>query len=145
MARDFTLPDVGEGITEAEVLKWMVKEGDGVREDDPLAEVETDKAIIEIPSPVDGVVGEIRVSEGETVSVGDTLVTFEDGDAGEARNDGGVEILDSDGNAAVDVDADEPEQEDKEVKKEGDRDDDAFASSSTRRLAHEVGVDIEDV
>jgi pyruvate dehydrogenase E2 component (dihydrolipoamide acetyltransferase) len=120
----------------------MVREGDGVREDDPLAEVETDKAIIEIPSPVDGVVGEIHASEGETVAVGDRLVTFEqEGEAGPARNDGGVEILDSDGNAAVDVDTDEPEEKEVETE-EGDG---VFASSSTRRLAREVGVDIEEV
>jgi len=151
MVHEFKLPDVGEGITEAEILKWMVDEGAGVREDDPLAEVETDKAIIEIPSPVDGSVKRLHADVGETVAVGETLVTFDtDDDGEEARNDGGVEILDSDGNAAVDVDAEgaedesgEDEREERETE-EGDKDR-SFASPSTRRLAREVGVDIDEV
>ncbi len=151
MVHEFKLPDVGEGITEAEILKWMVSEGDGVREDDPLAEVETDKAIIEIPSPVDGRVKRLYADEGETVAVGETLVTFDtDDDGGRARNDGGVEILDSDGNAAVDVDAEgtgeEPEEDGREDGETGEEGGDrSFASPSTRRLAREVGVEIDEV
>jgi pyruvate dehydrogenase E2 component (dihydrolipoamide acetyltransferase) len=141
MAYDFKLPDVGDGIEEAEVLKWMVDVGDGVLEDDPIAEVETERAIIEIPSPVDGTVRRFHSAEGETVGVGDRLVTFETGKGtGEARNDGGVEILDSDGNAAVNVDADGGE--------EGPVDNDrggSEVSEATRRLAREIGVDIDDV
>lgn len=73
---DFKLPDLGEGVTEAEVERWLVKEGDDVKEDDPLVEVITDKATAEIPSPYEGVVARIYVSEGEIAPVGTVLVTI---------------------------------------------------------------------
>jgi len=73
---DFKLPDLGEGVTEAEVERWLVKEGDHVKEDDPLVEVITDKATAEIPSPYEGVVARIYVGEGETAPVGTVLVTI---------------------------------------------------------------------
>ncbi|HEX2239699.1 MAG TPA: biotin/lipoyl-containing protein, partial [Actinomycetota bacterium] len=74
---DFRLPDLGEGVTEAEIEKWLVKEGDEIAEDAPLVEVITDKASAEIPSPFAGVVRRIHVPEGEVVPVGTTLVTIE--------------------------------------------------------------------
>ncbi|MDQ3660738.1 MAG: 2-oxo acid dehydrogenase subunit E2 [Actinomycetota bacterium] len=73
---DFRLPDLGEGVTEAEVERWLVKEGDDVKEDDPLVEVITDKATAEIPSPYEGAVSRIHVGEGEVVAVGTVLVTI---------------------------------------------------------------------
>src|SRR5437762_1515388 len=78
MARAFVLPDLGEGLTEAEIVKVLVQEGDLVREDAPLLEVETDKATVEIPSPVAGRVTKIHVQPGQTVKVGAVLVTFEE-------------------------------------------------------------------
>src|SRR5437867_10981492 len=78
MARAFVLPDLGEGLTEAEIVKVLVQEGDLVREDAPLLEVETDKATVEIPSPVTGRVTKIHVEPGQTVKVGAVLVTFEE-------------------------------------------------------------------
>jgi pyruvate dehydrogenase E2 component (dihydrolipoamide acetyltransferase) len=79
MARAFRLPDLGEGLTEAEIVKVLVHEGDVVREDAPLLEVETDKAQVEIPSPLGGRVEKIHVEAGQTVKVGDVLVTFSEG------------------------------------------------------------------
>ncbi|HET7341817.1 MAG TPA: biotin/lipoyl-containing protein, partial [Methylomirabilota bacterium] len=79
MARPFVLPDLGEGLTEAEIRQVLVREGDVVREDAPLLEVETDKATVEIPSPMAGRVEKIHVRPGETVKVGQVLVTFGDG------------------------------------------------------------------
>jgi pyruvate/2-oxoglutarate dehydrogenase complex dihydrolipoamide acyltransferase (E2) component len=79
---DFKLPDLGEGVTEAEVDRWLVKEGDTIAEDDPLVEVITDKATAEIPSPYAGVVARIHVPEGDTAAVGAVLVTI--GDEGPA-------------------------------------------------------------
>lgn len=147
MVHEFKLPDVGDGAEEASVLKWMVEEGDGVREDDPIAEVETERAIIEIPSPVSGEVLELHAEERETVAVGATLVTFDTEEDGEEnRDEGGVEILDDDGNTAVEVDAGgavEHEGSD-EYPEEGETGA-GFASPSTRLLAREVGVDIEEV
>src|SRR5206468_2162054 len=77
MQRPFVLPDLGEGLTEAEIVKVLVQEGDRVQEDAPLLEVETDKATVEIPSPVTGRVAKIHVQPGQTVNVGAVLVTFD--------------------------------------------------------------------
>src|SRR5262245_32989069 len=81
MPRAFVLPDLGEGLTEAEIRQGLVREGDVVREDAPLLEVETDKATVEIPSPIGGRVERIHVAPGQTVKVGQVLVTFGDGGA----------------------------------------------------------------
>lgn len=75
---DFRLPDLGEGVTEAEIDKWLVKEGDLVEEDDLIVEVITDKATAEIPSPWAGVVARIHVAEGELVPVGTVLISIGD-------------------------------------------------------------------
>jgi pyruvate dehydrogenase E2 component (dihydrolipoamide acetyltransferase) len=77
MAFEFKLPDIGEGIHEGEIVSWMVKEGDTVKEDDVLCEVQNDKAVVEIPSPVEGTVKKIYVQEGEVAVVGDTLISFD--------------------------------------------------------------------
>jgi pyruvate dehydrogenase E2 component (dihydrolipoamide acetyltransferase) len=82
MVREFKLPDIGEGVHEGEVVKWFVKEGDPIRENDPVVEVMTDKVTVQIPSPVTGKVLQLRAKEGEVVKVGTTLVVF--GEAGEA-------------------------------------------------------------
>src|SRR5436190_24389385 len=74
MAYEFKLPDLGEGLTEGEVARWLVAEGDEIAEDDPLVEIQTDKTTVEIPSPVGGRVARILVGEGETVPVGTVLV-----------------------------------------------------------------------
>ncbi len=76
MAEQFILPDLGEGIHEAQIVNILVHEGDVVQEDQPLMEVETDKAAVEIPSPLAGKVTTIHVQAGQTVNVGDVMVTF---------------------------------------------------------------------
>ena len=76
MAYEFKLPDLGEGITSGEIKKWHVRKGEKVEEDQTLAEVETDKAVVELPSPVTGVVEDIRAPEGSKVNVGDVIVTI---------------------------------------------------------------------
>src|SRR3972149_5467754 len=81
MPTDFKFPDIGEGITEGEIVKWEVKEGDRVEEHQTIARIETDKAIPEIPSPRSGVILRIYHKEGDTVKVGETLVTI--GEQGE--------------------------------------------------------------
>ncbi len=82
--KEFKLPDVGEGVAEGELVQWLVEPGDEVREDQPVAEVETDKAMVEVPSPYDGTVKELRAEEGEMVPVGDVIITFEVEEEGEA-------------------------------------------------------------
>lgn len=75
---DFRLPDLGEGVTEGEIDRWLVKEGDVIEEDTPLVEVITDKATAEIPSPYSGTVLKIHHEEGEVVPVGNILITIGD-------------------------------------------------------------------
>jgi pyruvate dehydrogenase E2 component (dihydrolipoamide acetyltransferase) len=82
MAYEFKLPDLGEGLTEGEIARWFVQEGQEVAEDDPLVEIQTDKTTVEIPSPAAGKVARILVQEGEVVPVGTVLVVIgEDGAA----------------------------------------------------------------
>jgi pyruvate dehydrogenase E2 component (dihydrolipoamide acetyltransferase) len=80
VAYEFKLPDLGEGLTEGEIARWLVSEGQEIAEDDPLVEVQTDKTTVEIPSPAAGKVARILVEEGQVVPVGTVLVVIgEDG------------------------------------------------------------------
>ena len=80
MDREFRLPDIGEGLTEAEIVRWLVPEGERVEADQPVVEVETDKAVVEIPSPYAGVVLRHGGTEGQTIDVGSVLVVIGDDD-----------------------------------------------------------------
>jgi pyruvate dehydrogenase E2 component (dihydrolipoamide acetyltransferase) len=149
--REFKLPDVGEGLTEAEIVGWLVEEGDTVSEDQPVAEAETDKAVVEVPSPVNGTVKEIRAEAGEMVPVGDVIIVFEtegeaSGAASEATDadDEGVAAGDAEESAATDQAAatDTNGASDEEVSTPDGR---VFAAPSARRLARELGVDIAQV
>lgn len=88
MTMQFRLPDLGEGVKEGQVIKVLVSVGDEVREDQPLMEVETDKAAVEIPCPYHGTVTEVRVSEGQVVNVGDVMMAFETGKAAAGKQAG---------------------------------------------------------
>ncbi|XGC81497.1 dihydrolipoyllysine-residue acetyltransferase [Bdellovibrio bacteriovorus] len=79
MATDVKLPELGEGVTEGELVKWLVKPGDSVKADQPIAEVLTDKATVEVPSPVAGVVKDVKFKAGDVVKVGSTMITLEAG------------------------------------------------------------------
>jgi 2-oxoisovalerate dehydrogenase E2 component (dihydrolipoyl transacylase) len=74
--REFRLPDLGEGLTESDIVAWRVAEGDSVELNQIIAEVETAKALVELPSPYSGVVAALHADAGQTVNVGDPLVTF---------------------------------------------------------------------
>jgi pyruvate dehydrogenase E2 component (dihydrolipoamide acetyltransferase) len=148
MVREFKLPDVGEGLTEAEIVRWLVEPGETVSEDQPVAEVETDKAVVEVPSPVNGAVREILAEEGEMVKVGTVIITFdvegETRSASEEASDGPDEVTE-----ATDS---EPEPTATEAADTGATETDdgtpaptkgrVFASPSTRRAAREQGIDI---
>ena len=81
MAKDIKLPDIGEGVTEGEVVKWLVQPGDKVSADQPVLEVMTDKATVEVPTPFAGTVKELKVKEGDNVPIEATLMTLEEGGA----------------------------------------------------------------
>jgi pyruvate/2-oxoglutarate dehydrogenase complex dihydrolipoamide acyltransferase (E2) component len=76
MAYEFRLPDLGEGLTEGEIARWLVAEGDEIAEDQPLVEIQTDKTTVEIPSPAAGIVTKILVADGDVVPVGTVLVVI---------------------------------------------------------------------
>ena len=85
MALEFRFPDVGEGIAQGEIVRWLVAQGDRVRADQPLVEVETDKAVVEIPAPRAGTILRLPLAAGETILVGEVLAVI--GDAGDAAEE----------------------------------------------------------
>ncbi|USZ70982.1 dihydrolipoamide acetyltransferase family protein [Natronosalvus halobius] len=146
MAREFKLPDVGEGVAEGELVSWLVEPGDTVSEDQPVAEVETDKALVEVPSPYNGTVAELRAEEGEMVPVGDVIITFNV--EGEAEAETGTET-------ETEADTDQTETADSSSADSAEAAPDAesvdvpegrvFAPPRVRKLAREQGVDISTV
>ena len=75
--KQFKLPDVGEGLTEADIVTWKVKPGDQVSVNQVIVEIETAKSLVELPSPFDGVVTDLLVPEGQTVDVGTPIISFD--------------------------------------------------------------------
>lgn len=151
MAFQFRLPDIGEGIHEGEIVKWFVKPGEKIQEDDVLCEVQNDKAVVEIPSPVTGTVEEILVGEGTVATVGQVLVTF---DAP------GYEHLKFKGDDhEEEAPAPAPQEEAKETQNEASTTENGIAETqaavdptrrviampSVRKYAREKGVDIRQV
>src|SRR5918912_2552395 len=119
MAYELKLPDLGEGLTEGEIARWLVSEGQEVAEDEPLVEVQTDKTTVEIPSPAGGTVTKILVGEGKVVPVGTVLVVI-----------GG------------EPDGAQPRAEEAPQKQAAPG---VRATPLVRRIAHELGVDLEGV
>ncbi|WP_159903904.1 dihydrolipoamide acetyltransferase family protein [Salinirussus salinus] len=129
---EFALPDVGEGVSEGEVVAWHVEPGDRVAEDDVLAEVETDKAVVDLPAPVTGVVRELHAEVGDVVPVGEVVVTIEE-DA-----EGGAEPEEAEA-----ADGEEPAADPAGTAPGGNGTGGrVFAAPSVRRLARELGVDL---
>jgi pyruvate dehydrogenase E2 component (dihydrolipoamide acetyltransferase) len=148
---EFRLPDPGEGLTEAEIVEWYVAVGDDIEEDDPLCDVETDKAVVEIPAPCTGTVTELLADPGEIVAVGDVIAVFETDSPPRQQ---GFEDTSSE-QAETASDAVEPATEDEprsavtrveDIEQEEDEGSGrVFAAPSTRRYAREQGVDLADV
>ncbi|MCD2203223.1 dihydrolipoamide acetyltransferase family protein [Halobacterium sp. KA-6] len=133
MAREFKLPDVGEGVAEGEIVSWLVSEGDTVSEDQPVAEVETDKAVVEVPSPVNGTVRTLHYDAGDVVPVGDVIVTFDvEGEAAEATDESAGEEATEEPEAAAESATEQASTR-------------TFAPPSVRRLARELDVDLDSV
>jgi pyruvate dehydrogenase E2 component (dihydrolipoamide acetyltransferase) len=134
MPFDFKLPDLGEGIVEVELRRWLVKEGDRIAEHQAVAEVETDKAVVELPAPRGGTVARILRREGETVGVGEILLSIVE--AGEAaperpRSVGIVGVL--------------PEAEEDGHVKAAETKQDVLATPLVRKLARERGIDLQGI
>jgi pyruvate dehydrogenase E2 component (dihydrolipoamide acetyltransferase) len=121
VAYEFKLPDLGEGLTEGEIARWLVSEGQEIREDDPLVEIATDKTTVEIPSPAAGTVAKILAQEGDVVPVGTVIV-----------------VIGGDGSPAPSPAAAAPAP----PRRQDDR---VRATPLVRRLAEELGVDLATV
>ncbi len=132
MAKEFRFPDLGEGVTEGEIKKWLVKEGDAVRKDQSLAEVETDKAVVEMPSPYSGKVLKLNHAEGGIVKVGEVLATI--GEEGEM-------IAAAEPLPSTSVVGELPESEEV-VSSRPSPMPGVQATPAVRRLARDLGVDI---
>ncbi|ALX47341.1 dihydrolipoamide acetyltransferase family protein [Lentibacillus amyloliquefaciens] len=155
MAFNFKLPDIGEGIHEGEIAKWFVKEGDEIQEDDVLCEVQNDKAVVEIPSPVDGTVTKVHVGEGEVAVVGNTLISFdaegyESDDEEEEQEEGTQESSEADqSEEKTESSADEGEKtemsESDDKKEESTSDKRVIAMPRVRKYARDNDVNIQDV
>ncbi len=149
MAYNFKLPDIGEGIHEGEIAKWFVKEGDEVKEDDVLCEVQNDKAVVEIPSPVEGTVTKVHVDEGEVAVVGNTLITFDaegyESDDEEAEED--VQDKEEESSTTDAESAEKTDEQEESVKTDdkGDSEKRVIAMPSVRKYARENDVNIGDV
>ena len=137
MASAFKLPDLGEGLTEGEVARWLVSEGQEIGEDDPLVEIQTDKATVEIPSPYAGTVLKILVADGAVVPVGTELVLI--GEAGEEPGNL-MQAPSSPGEAE-----NERSDESSPGSNRGATAGRAQATPVVRRIARELGVDLASV
>ena len=91
----FKLPDLGEGLAEAEIVEWLVKPGDAVKEDQHLVSVETAKAVVDIPSPFHGVIKKLHGKPGDAIPVGNALIEFESEESASTTVAGKLEIGDS--------------------------------------------------
>ncbi|WP_430786214.1 dihydrolipoamide acetyltransferase family protein [Virgibacillus flavescens] len=160
MAFKFKMPDIGEGIHEGEIVKWFVKEGDELKEDDVLCEVQNDKAVVEIPSPVEGTVEKVHVEEGTVATVGDTLITidaegYEDDESDEAEETKEDPADDKESEEAKPKeetsktdDADNKEDKEKKSSKEKQESSDdtrVIAMPSVRKYARDKDVSIQNV
>ncbi len=150
MAFEFRLPDIGEGIHEGEILKWFIKEGEEIKEDDPLCEIQNDKSVVEIPSPVDGEILKIHVEEGTVAVVGDLLVSIEaEGHENAESEESPEKGRDEDKEDKKDVKEDEKEEEktekDSTKDKDVDVDERVIAMPSVRKYARENDINIQEV
>lgn len=153
MANTFRFPDLGEGVAEGELVKWLVKPGDSVKEDQEVAEVETDKALVTIPSPVAGVVETLHFKEGDRVKVGSVLITF--GAGGGAQSADQAEEKKAKEGAGEPAADKSPAQEKPAEKSPAPEKPPAatpspsglppLAAPATRKLARELGVELSAV
>ena len=140
---EFKLADLGEGMHEAEVVEWLIKEGDSTRLDQTIAKVETDKAIVELPSPVAGRVNEIRIKDGQVARVGDVLVVFETSTpaADSTAKNTETDITGSPATTSAAAPSSVPSSQGAATATRPR----VLAAPAVRKLAFELGVDLEQV
>src|SRR6266567_2517437 len=136
--QEFKLPDLGEGMQEAEIVQWLVKPGDTLKLDQTMLKVETDKAVVEIPSPVAGRVTEIRVQDGQVAKVGEVLIVFEESTTSANGGSSTPSQSFTSGSAAIQS-ASIPTPQTPATKQR------VLAAPAVRKLAYELGIDLEKV
>src|SRR5579875_3849777 len=134
--QEFKLPDLGEGMQEAQIVEWLVGPGDTLKLDQPIVRVETDKAIVEIPSPVAGRVSEIRVPQGQVAKLGEVLVIFDTGSGTTTTESTGTASAATNGASAASA---SPGQATTQTKQR------VLAAPAVRKLAFELDIDLEQV
>lgn len=162
---EFKLPDIGEGVTEGEIVSWLVGVGDDVDEDQEMVEIMTDKATVTIPAPKAGKIAELKGEEGDVIPVGETLVVLDleggGGDAGEAKDEGKKK---EDASSTKSDEREQPAAKDSgkesaasavgDIKEDlpgtgsartGSSGSPPLAAPATRKLARELGIGLEDV
>ena len=142
MAYKFKLPELGEGMAEGEVSSWLVKEGDTVKEDDSLVEIQNDKSVEELPSPVSGTVKQIVAKEGDTVEIGDTLIIIDDGSADTGDDEPAADEKKEDAPAKAEEKAEEKPAAGPAT---GSANTNYLAMPSVRQYARDKGVDLSQV
>ena len=148
MAFEFKLPDIGEGIFEGEIVKWFVKPGDEIKEDDVICEVQNDKAVVEIPSPEEGTVKELHFDEGSVATVGETIITLDvEGYEGSEGDSSSEEEASSDNEPKEDKKEEKQEEsnEKKQEKTSADLNNRVIAMPSVRKYARDNNVNIQEV
>lgn len=136
---EFRLPDPGEGLTEAEIVEWHVEEGDDIEEDDTLCEVETDKAVSDVPSPCPGTIEERTASEGDTVDVGTVIVVIETENPPEQQVGGRTETeAEAEGTEKEADETEEPEEETEETAEEPTEETEEVIEEPTEKEAEET-------
>lgn len=146
MAYTFKLPELGEGMAEGEISSWLVKEGDAVKEDDTLVEIQNDKSVSELPSPVSGTISKIVAQEGDTVEIGDPLIVIDDGsDTPADLSKGGEENDAAPAEEAAPAPAEAPAAAPTGVPAASDPNKLVMAMPSVRQYARDKGVDITQV
>ncbi len=141
--QEFKLPDLGEGMQEAEVVEWLVKPGDTLKLDQTMLKVETDKAVVEIPSPVAGRVAEIRVQDGQVAKVGEVLIVFEDTTSANGGSSIPSQSFTSGSTAIQSASIPTPTPIPNPVSPTAKQR--VLAAPAVRKLAFELGIDLEKV
>ena len=146
MVFEFRLPDIGEGVAEGEVVKWLVKEGADVKENQPLVEIMTDKVNVEIPSPTKGTILKLMAKEGGTVKVGQVLLVIgEKGEQGSASTAVPPSTTTAKTPAVVPAKAIAPTPSSAPVAVAPKKQQEILATPATRKLARDMGVDLATV
>ncbi len=136
----FKFPDVGEGIHEGEIVKWLVKAGDIIKEDQPLVEMQTDKAVVEIPSPKSGKVLKLNFKNGDTVKVGEVLILIEEKGGSSKESTGVVGQIDEEKTGTKAVEKISIRQS--SLEKSFSKNDNILVTPRVRALAQKLNVDL---